>query len=68
MLQDSVGKNSWLQTQFTHYDGITALVKAFPLHYEAWTGGHVAADKVWEERRKAGGLACSVYWLVLLTC
>lgn len=49
--QDSVGRSSWHQTQLTHYEAVTGLAQAFPVHYEAWSGGHVAAEKVGACRR-----------------
>ncbi|EFN59850.1 hypothetical protein CHLNCDRAFT_133629 [Chlorella variabilis] len=46
---DSVGRSSWHQTQLTHYEAVTGLAQAFPVHYEAWSGGHVAAEKFTDE-------------------
>ncbi len=45
-LQDTVGEWSWLQTQMTHYEGVTGLTEAYPGHFEAATGGHVTAEHV----------------------
>lgn len=45
-LQDTVGQSTWLQTQMTHYEGVTGLTEAYPGHFEAATGGHVKAEHV----------------------
>eukprot|EP00887_Chlorella_sp_A99_P006832 scaffold2.g6832.t1 len=41
---DTVGQNTWRQTQSTHGPAIAGLQAAFPVHYEKWCGGHIAAE------------------------
>lgn len=41
-----MGKSTFLQTQKTNEVGVMAVTQAFPVHYEAWTGGHLTADRV----------------------
>lgn len=48
-LQDTVGQSTWLQTQMTHYEGVTGLTEAYPGHFEAATGGHVKAEHFTDE-------------------
>lgn len=44
-VQDTVGQNTWRQTQSTHGPAIAGLQAAFPVHYEKWCGGHIAAER-----------------------
>ena len=40
-----MGSSSYLQLQQTLQPGLVALKKAFPVHYESWTGGHLEVSQ-----------------------
>ncbi|GAB4813845.1 hypothetical protein N2152v2_000891 [Parachlorella kessleri] len=48
-VNDTVGRSSYLQLQQTFQPGLEALKKAFPKHYESWTGGHMEISQATDD-------------------
>ncbi|KAL4439985.1 hypothetical protein ABPG75_002986 [Micractinium tetrahymenae] len=46
---DTVGTATWRETQNTQGPPIEALAKAFPVHYEAWSGDHMDSAQFTED-------------------